>query len=263
MSSINIGEQSSPSRERRKLKSSTLPLPLTIAVDLFGLILTYGPGAIAWTAAVLWLRHFWDSRLLWLAALSSPLLATLVFLLSVFLLRLVVPRLRPGRYPMGANPGMLAWYCHLALSRAALVSGLLNFLTAFYVLKWLHWRALGARVAYGINSSIGVSLVDSPLITIREGATIGDHAHISCHTFTGNLLILKPVDIGPNVFLGMNCVVGFGTRIGEGSWIGFQNRLYNDELPPGTKLENFEWEHGRPKKAPAPKPEPERPPEKT
>lgn len=227
-----------------------LPAYALFAVDLINFVLSVGPGAIAWASLLCFLRHFWESPAFLAWALLSPVVLAAAFLLTVFLLRLCIPRLEKGVYPMSVNRGMLAWYCNLALSRSSVVAGLSSLLNIFYVTKYLHWRALGMKVAFGINSSIGVSFVDLPMIRIGKRCTISEGVHIACHTFVGDKLLVSPVEIGDDVFVGMNCVIGPRTKIGARAWIGMSN-LISDVIPAETKLDNFAWERGNPARGPA------------
>jgi acetyltransferase-like isoleucine patch superfamily enzyme len=228
-----------------------LPTYAYLIIDVVSFFLSVGPGALAYGATFMYLRHFWNSPHFVVFAITGvfPLVAT--FLLAVFILRLIVPRLKKGVYPMAVNLGMFAWYCNLALSRAAAVSGLQFLLNSFYVTKFLHWRALGMKVAFGVNTSIGVSFVDLPLISIGQGCTISEGVHIACHTFVGDRLLIIPVEIGENVFVGMNCVIGPKTRLGDRAWIGMNN-LISEGIAADAKLESFAWEHGNPARLKSP-----------
>lgn len=230
-------------------KSTVLPFPVLVFVDVMGLVLTVGPGAVAWLVAAAYVRHVVVTLDLWPLAFLFPIIAFVAFTLTLLVFRLIVPRLREGSTRLGVNRQTIAWYCNLALSRAAEVSGLKPLIHAFYFTKFLHWRALGARVGYGVNSSIGVSLVDLPMITIGAGSTLGDEVAIYCHNFDGGKLIVKRVEIGEGVFLGGHCTIGPNTVIGEGSWIGPYNAFIDVSLPPGTRLRPWEWEHGNPNRA--------------
>jgi acetyltransferase-like isoleucine patch superfamily enzyme len=148
---------------------------------------------------------------------------------------------------MGVNRGTLAWATNLALSRASEIAAVRPLLNAFFFSKYLHWRALGMKIDYGVNTSIGVSFVDLPMITIRKGSTVAEGVHIACHTFVGDRLVVFPVEIGENVFVGMNCTIGPKTKIGNGAWIGMHNVIGGDLIPEGTKIESYAWEHGNPK----------------
>jgi hypothetical protein len=181
------------------------------------------------------------------AALAALPVAAVVYLAVVFAVRLCLPRLRPGSYGLGMSAGMIAWYLHLALGRSLYVSGLQPLLHSFYLTKFLLWRALGARVPYRMNAAVTLSITDAPLVTIGRGTTMGDLVSIYAHSFIGDRLYIEPVAIGENVFLSKDVVVGLGARIGAGAWIGLSNKVFRVELAAGTRLDNFEWEHGPPK----------------
>ena len=181
-------------------------------------------------------------------SLVTPLVVYFAFVATVFAFRLAIPKLKKGVTPRPSTGEGLSWYLNLALNRAMYIAGLKPLVQSFHFTKFLYWRALGARIAYNVSTSIGVTFIDVPMISIGSGSTISEGVIISCHTFTGDRLYIAPVEIGKNVFVGMDCVIGAATKIGDESWIGFGNRLMRDTLDGGTKLDNFEWEHGKPAK---------------
>ncbi len=229
--------------------SQGLPTYAYAMMDLIMFPLSVGPGAVAWISVAAYLRYIWDCKYFFACALLSPFILIFVFVLTVFVLRLLVPRLKKGIYAMGVNSGTLAWACNLALSRASEVAAVRPLLNAFFWTKFLHWRALGMKIDYGVNTSIGVSFVDLPMITIRKGGTVSEGVHIACHTFVGDKLIIFPVEIGENVFIGMNCTIGPKTKIGNGAWIGMHNVIGGDQIADGAKIESYAWERGNPEKA--------------
>jgi hypothetical protein len=154
--------------------SGGLPAYAFILIDLVSFVLSVGPGAVAFAAAAMILRHFWGTHWFFFVALFAVIPLVLVFLGVLFCLRLAVPRLKRGVYPLGINLGLFSWYCHLALSRSGEVCGLRPLLHSFYLTKFLYWRALGMKIPFGVNTSIGVSFVDLPMITIGRGCTISE-----------------------------------------------------------------------------------------
>jgi acetyltransferase-like isoleucine patch superfamily enzyme len=221
---------------------------ITIAMDLVSLVLTFGPGALSWAGMILLFRFFWDSPYLGLIAVFDLLLGLFLFIFCVFSFRLILPKLKPGVYPLGFNRGMVAWSCHLALSRAAEVSGFKSLIHCFYLFKFLYWRACGARIGYRINSSINVAFVDLPLIQIGNDSTISDGVLIAGHTFVGNRILIGPVEVGQGVFIGANTLIGPKSKIGDGAWVGSHNKIFRDRILNHSKLEDAEWEKGNPKR---------------
>ncbi len=107
---------------------------------------------------------------------------------------------------------------------------------------------MGAQVPFQMNGSMGIDFVDLPLISIGHGSTVAEGVFMSAHSFTGNLLILSPVRIGDNVFLGLDVTVGPGTEIGSNSWVGSRNSFINDKIPPESFFPNFAWDRGNPER---------------
>lgn len=219
-----------------------------VVLELLTMLMGLAPGLVAWVAFAQYLRRFWDSP--WFPAwmLLAPGVLAATFLAMVWAIRALLPAVKPGTYEMGLSRPFLGWYMTLCLGHAVRIAGLQPFFFAFYTTKYLYWRAMGARIAFGVNSSIFATLADYPLLTVGKGCTLGAHVFLSGHTFVGNQVILERVVLGDNVFLGGYTVVGPGTTIGAGSWIGMSNRLLRDQVPENTRIDNFAWEHFNPAK---------------
>ncbi len=154
---------------------------------------------------------------IWLGLLSLPFVVVFTFIATVFGLRLGLPRLEPGAHSSGLNRGFLAWYCHISLGRSARAFGLQPLLQCAYLTRYLYWRALGAKVAFGVHSSFTVELSDAPLVQIGAGTTLADDVRVTAHRFIGSKLFLGPVSIGENCFIGARATVGPRTRIAPGT----------------------------------------------
>lgn len=226
--------------------SRGFPRGRVLLVDALSLAVMLLPGLAGWTASVSYVRHFWTSPHFVPWMLGAPLVLAGTFLIATRLVRLLLPAVEPGEYPIGTGKRFLGWYLTLCLGHAVRIAGLQPLFFASHVTKYLYWRTMGARVAFGVNSSIFAILADYPLITIGKECTLGANVFILGHMFVGNKVLLGRVEIGDNVFLGMNTLVGPSTTIGSGSWIGMQNRLIRNHVPENTRIRNFEWEHFKP-----------------
>jgi acetyltransferase-like isoleucine patch superfamily enzyme len=80
------------------------------------------------------------------------------------------------------------------------------------------YRIMGAKV--GKNCQINSKFCsDMSLLEIGDGAVIGGHATVICHSFERNRLILKKVRIGKRAIIGLNSVILPGCEIGDGALI--------------------------------------------
>ena len=162
-------------------------------------------------------------------------------------MRLLLPKVKPGSYDLKKDPMVVIWYLHMSLNRSLKSTGLLSIIRSSSVLKYLHLRALGAKVAYSANFSAELELVDPSLITIDEGVIIGGRCYMGCHVVFDGKLILGNIHLKKNSFISLGNVIGQGTVIGEKAVIGAGNYLYRDEIPDNYKLPNFAWSEGSPK----------------
>jgi acetyltransferase-like isoleucine patch superfamily enzyme len=220
-----------------------LPLPKLFLADTVGVCIGLLPGLIAWASALTYLHFIWDTPHFAPKAFAFPPILVFTYLPSVFLIRLCLPKLKPGVYEMN-SAGMRAWYMHFLLANGLYASGLQPVVYCTYLTRFLYWRAMGAKTAYGIHCAVFTRMRDFALITIGDGVNLSADTHIACHTFVGDKLLLGRVEIGDRVFLGMDVVIGPKTKIGNGAWIGLGNRLMRETIPENAKIDNFEYFFG-------------------
>ena len=155
----------------------------------------------------------------------TPFLIQLFFVLSIFVFRLIIPKLKAGVYPMNFNLGFLTWLAHSMLTRSARSFGIHYLIHSTALMRWLYWRALGAQVPYNMGNSYKVTIHDAQLISIGEDTILAEDVEISCHLVRGDKILIAPVRIGKGVFVGRNTYIGPRTRIGNKAWIGMNNNL--------------------------------------
>jgi acetyltransferase-like isoleucine patch superfamily enzyme len=226
--------------EARRVTSANLTYSQLVVVDLLTMICTLLPVVFGWGGAIIYFQMLSEQGHLILAAFTAPAVLVVVFLAAVWLTRLAIPRIQHGSYEIGLSKGYLTWYMTLCLGHAVRISGLHPFFFAFYTPKYLYCRTMGANIAYGVNSSIFAMFADYPLITIGKGCTVGADAFILGHMFVGKKVILGPVNIGENVFVGAFSMIGLNTTVGDNTWIGMNNRFMQEDIPPNSKFVNFE-----------------------
>lgn len=217
-------------------KKQELSTSMFIFLDIFSFFLSLMPSVAAFSITGLFIYHGYAHT--WLVLPLSPIVLFFSFILIVAGIRLCLPKLKPGRYKRELSKAMIAWFCHFALSRSAKITGLTPVLQSFNILKFCYWRALGAKVSFQVMNAFDVDFVDCPLISIGKGVTLGGQVSIVCHSDVGSLLMLAPVVIEDNVFIGMSTVVGPGTTIKRGAWIGYGNSFVNQVVEENAKLDN-------------------------
>lgn len=231
----------------KKHKSESFKYGQLIILDIITMIFSLAPGILSWLAVISYVKYFWNHSSFIFLMIPLPLILAFSYIIGVRLIRFFIPKVKPGVYKIGLSRRFLGWYLNLCMANADKIFGVQSILYAFYFIKYIYWRAMGAKVAYGTNSSVFIQLRDYPILKIGRGCTLGANVFISGHTFVGSKVLIGEVNIGNHVYLGMGCVVGPKTTIGSNSWIGMHNKLLMDILPENSKLENFEWEHFSPK----------------
>ena len=154
-----------------------------------------------------------------------PFLIQIFFVISIYIFRLILPKLKAGVFPMNFNLGFLTWLAHSMLTRSARSFGIHYLLHSTALMRWMYWRALGAQVPYNMGNSYKVTIHDAQLISIGENSILAEDVEISCHLVRGDKILVAPVRIGTDVFVGRNTYIGPRTRIGNHAWIGMNNNL--------------------------------------
>jgi acetyltransferase-like isoleucine patch superfamily enzyme len=165
---------------------------------------------------------------LWLVLLPG-------FILAV---RLTMPRLRPGAYDL-RSPMTLVWTIHLALGRILWLLPINAIVNYFSVLRFVYLRALGCRNSFGVTTSVTVSITDFPLITIKDGAFLGDKVCLSGHRMSRGKLILNKVHIGRDCMVHAFAIVAPGTHMEDRSMIGVRSVAYNCYLEEDAQVQHY------------------------
>ncbi len=129
------------------------------------------------------------------------------------------------RYPLKYFPK------HLKLIIKIPIFHLLKFIPPSS-LKNSIYRIFGVKIARGVIITFNVYLdVFFPeLITIEDGAIIGEYTKIFTHEALINHIKFGKVHIGKKVVVGLNSVVRCGTIISDGSVVAM-NSLVNKDVP--------------------------------
>lgn len=179
-------------------------------------------GEIAWprAAAILTVIGFaiWPSMLLFTIALKW----------------LVLGRVKPGRYPVWGFYYFRWWLvkCFQPLSWAEMFSGT--------PLMSLYWRAMGAKVGRDVTLSTALCGVFD-VVSIGKGTSIGLETQILGYRVEDGYLVIAPVEIGANCFVGMHCTFGLDTEMGDGARLDDMSFL-----PDGTVMMRDEGRRGSP-----------------
>jgi len=142
----------------------------------------------------------------------------LIFLLGYGLLSALLVRsmlllwpLRPGEYSMD-HPHFAYWKFFTVIHEFGR-SALLPFTTVFA--KPLVSALFGARI--GRNTAFGGHMNEPPLVSIGNGAILGQDCVITGHAITTGRIILGEITIGEGATVGVKAVIMPDVEIGAGS----------------------------------------------
>ena len=147
---------------------------------------------------------------------------------------LIAGRLAPGRYPLWGWTYYRWWLANRLIESAPvyMIAG-----SPLYA-SWL--RLLGARI--GPEVVLGtVSLRVPELVTIGEGASLGNGVNLENARVEGGRLHLGSIDIGANACIGSYVVIEGDTTVGEWGHLEGQSALAGGQAVPARKV----W-HGSP-----------------
>lgn len=222
-----------------------VPIRTNIIIEILALFFSVGVPGVVWGSTI-FLAYKLIQAGNFLALAVLPLFACLLFIAILFCFRILLPKLKEGLYDIKKDKMVVFWYLHMCLNRSGKAIGLSPMLRSSNLLKYLHMKALGAKIAYTSNYSLDLEIADPSLTRIDANTVLGGQCYIGSHVVIDGKLGLGRVHIKEGAFVGFGCIIGQGTTIGEGSVVGSVNKLYRNNIPDGYKLQNFEWENGSP-----------------
>ena len=135
-------------------------LSLLVIASLWGLSIWSGVYVYHYLCVSLWMP---------VALVIGCLAGVLTLIVQVGVLHRLLPRVRPGRYPMLKHPMFFIWVVRFILQRALFPPVLEVLLFQFNVLRFLSLRALGAKVSFGASMSSDVTVLDPWLLEVEDG----------------------------------------------------------------------------------------------
>lgn len=153
-------------------------------------------------------------------------------LLSALVLRVILTfkPFVPGEYSMD-DTQFTIWKLYsivYSFGRGAL----LPFTTVFTkpLVPKLFGANLGERVA------LGGGIADAPLVTVGERTILGHNSSVIAHAITSGRIILRRVNIGSGVTVGVNAIIWPGVEIGDGAIVAAGSVVSMDTKIPPNEL---------------------------
>ena len=157
-----------------------------------------------------------------------------MLLMAIAVKWLVIGRFRAGRYPLWSGYYLRWWIASRfqALSWSKMFTGT--------PLMSLYWRAMGAKV--GRNVTINTQICTAfDLVSVGDNTSIGLETQILGYRIESGYLIIAPVTLGNDCFVGMHCALGLGTSMGDGARLDDMSLLAD-----GTAIPTGEARRGVP-----------------
>ena len=239
----NSSDASAAGTQARQSAKAFPPLPKTrwlcVTLQMLGLFAFYGAVAMPVACGIVIVLAVHDGALDWQRAATISTAGGFAvwpswLLLSITLKWVVIGKYKAGRYPVWGLYYFRWWL-----------------VTRFQALSWsemfndtplmsLYYRAMGAKV--GRNVNIGTPVCAAfDLISIGRDSSIGPETHILGYKVEDGWLIIGPITIGKECFVGTHCTLGVDVRMEDGS------RLEDlSVLADGTALKSSETRRGSP-----------------
>ena len=166
---------------------------------------------------VLRIYYLWYMPILALSAGAG--LIAITMLLIVAIRWLVLPRVRPGRYPVSGMFYLRRWGVGLLVDAA--LDTLSSLFATLYMRGW--YRMMGCRIGRG--TEISTSFAGRyDLISLGAGNFIADDVVFADDHLRRGWLELERTETGDQVFVGNEAVVPQGTRLGSASLVGVKSK---------------------------------------
>jgi non-ribosomal peptide synthetase-like protein len=141
---------------------------------------------------------------------------------------LLIGRFKAGRYPLWSW-----YYCRWWLARKLMGASPLGFLAGSPFLA-PYLRLLGARIGKGCH--LGSARLQIPdLIDIGDGASIGYGVAVEPYIVEDGWLVMAPVRLGKDCYIGTNAVVMPGSHVGAGGRVLEQSLVARNQIIPANE----------------------------
>lgn len=178
-------------------------------------VLYYGLYATPLAYTILMVTAVLDHQLDWTTAAAITTAIgfaawPMMLLTSIAVKWLVIGRFKAGRYPLWGSYYLRWWIASRfqALSWSKMFTGT--------PLMSIYWRAMGAKV--GRNVTLNTQICTAfDMISVGDNTSIGLETQMLGYRVEDGYLIIAPVTIGNDCFIGMHSAMGLGTSMGDGA----------------------------------------------
>ncbi len=141
---------------------------------------------------------------------------------------LLIGRFKAGRYPLWSW-----YYCRWWLARKMMAMSPVGYLAGTpFMAPYL--RLLGAKIGHGCH--LGSSRLQLPdLLEIADGVSIGYGAAVEPYAVQDGWLIMEPIRIGQNAYVGVNSVVMLGGNVGDNACVLEQSLVAQGQTIPANE----------------------------
>ena len=142
---------------------------------------------------------------------------------------LLIGRFRAGRYPLWGW-----YYCRWWLARKIMAMSPLGYLAGSPFLA-PYLRLLGAKIGHGYYHLGKLRLQLPDLLEIADGVSIGYGAAVEPYAVQDGWLIMGPIRIGRDAYIGVNSVVMLGGSVGDGACVMEQSLVAQGQAIPANE----------------------------
>lgn len=197
-----------------------------VSFVLFGVLVGVPLAALGWLHGAL--TSALPTPAVWALFPAYFVLFVLGMTALAFLVRVCLPRLEPGEYPFPNHRMSVSWALTFALSRVVYLPLWSFFIFGFSTLRYLLLRALGAKVAYQMNTSSDAVVLDPQMMEIGPETMLAADTLLAGHLVEKDVLKLGRVVLGEGVQALGGVKIGPNTRVGPFTQLGPETRIAGD-----------------------------------
>ena len=148
-----------------------------------------------------------------------------MLLTSILVKWVVIGRYKPGRYPLWGSYYLRWWIASRfqTLSWSNIFVGT-PLMSAYY-------RAMGARIGRNVTLSTP-HCTAFDVISIGDGTSVGLESQLLGYRVEDGHLVIAPVEIGNDCFVGMHCAIGLNARMEDGACLDDMSLLPDNTVIP-------------------------------
>ncbi|MEK7434675.1 MAG: hypothetical protein AABZ74_16190 [Cyanobacteriota bacterium] len=202
-----------------------LPLLLYDILLFIISVLTYGSAILLTFNTASFFYNIINFQLFLLLTPAILIIFLFYLILSIWVIRLLTPKLKEGSYDAPNSNMFYIWTIHFTLNRMVSIQPIKNIILYSVNLRYLMFRALGGKIAYGCSISADTDLNDLQMISIGKNCVVGACTFMTGHFINKGKITFGKITIENDVNIGGFCHISPNVSIAQNAWIGAETKI--------------------------------------